>query len=99
MLSVTRTPLQTDQSYTRQKIVFISSGGNIDMTMLACILERGLENDGCLVRIKVVMPDKPDNTAELAVLIAEHHSNILDTSQNCSVSEVELGETEVELLL
>lgn len=69
------------------------------MTMLARILERGLESDGRLARIRVVMPDKPGNIAELAALIAEHHANILEISQNRSVSEVELGETEIELLL
>jgi threonine dehydratase len=82
-----------------KKVVVIISGGNIDMTMLARILERGLQSDGRLARLKVIMPDKPGNIAELAALIAEHHANILEISQNRSVSEVELGETEIELLL
>jgi len=82
-----------------KKVVVIISGGNIDMTMLARILERGLESDGRLAHIKVVMPDKPGNIAELAALIATHDTNILEISQNRSVSEVELGETELELLL
>lgn len=82
-----------------KKVVVIISGGNIDMTMLARILERGLESDGRLARIRVVVPDKPGNIAELAELIAEHHANILEISQNRSFSDVELGETEVELLL
>jgi threonine dehydratase len=82
-----------------KKVVVIISGGNIDMTMLARILERGLESDGRLARIRVIMPDKPGNIAVLSALIAEHHANILEISQNRSVSEVELGETEVELQL
>ena len=82
-----------------KEVVVVISGGNIDMSMLARILERGLERDGRLSRLKLIMPDKPGSIAKLAVLIAEHHANILEISQNRSVAEVELGETEVELLL
>ena len=82
-----------------KKVVVIISGGNIDMTMLALILERGLESDGRLARIRVVMPDKPGNIAELSAIIAKHNANILEISQNRSVGEVELGETMVEILL
>jgi len=82
-----------------KKVVVLISGGNIDMTMLSRILERGMESDGRLARIKVVVPDKPGNIAELAKVVAEQQANILSITQNRSVSEVELGETEVELLL
>lgn len=82
-----------------KKVVVLISGGNIDMTMLARILDRGMESDGRLAKIRVVVPDKPGNIAELATLVAEQHANILGMTQNRSVGEVELGETEVELLL
>jgi threonine dehydratase len=81
------------------KVVVVVSGGNIDMTMLSKFLERGLESDGRLARLQVVVPDKPGSMATLASLIAEQKANILRISQNRSVSEVELGETEIELFL
>jgi len=79
--------------------VVIISGGNIDMTVLSKILERGLESDGRLIRLKIVVPDKPGSIAELAALVARHRANILQISQNRSVIEVKLEETEVELTL
>jgi threonine dehydratase len=82
-----------------KKVVLVISGGNIDMTMLSRILERGLELDGRLARLKVVVPDKPGSIAELARLLAEQRSNILQISQNRAATEVALEETEVELLL
>jgi len=82
-----------------RKVVVLISGGNIDMTMLSRILERGMESDGRMAKIRVVVPDKPGNIAELAALVAEQQANILGMTQNRSVGEVELGETEVELLL
>ena len=82
-----------------RKVVVVISGGNIDMTTLAKILERGLELDGRIARLRVVVPDRPGSFAELATLVACHQANILQISQNRAVSEVELEETEVELVL
>jgi len=82
-----------------KKVVLVISGGNIDMSTLSLILKRGMESDGRLAWLKIVVPDKPGNIAALATIIAEHHANILEISQNRSVSEVELNETEVDLLL
>lgn len=82
-----------------KKIVVVLSGGNIDMTMLTVILERGMESDGRMARLKVVIPDKPGNIAKLATLVAAQHANILEIYQHHSVSEVDIGETEVEMVL
>ena len=87
------------QGIAGKNIVTIISGGNIDMTLLAKLLERGLETDGRITRLKVVVPDKPGSIAELAAIVADNHSNILQISQNRAVSEVRLEETEVELVL
>ena len=69
------------------------------MTMLTVILERGMEYDGRMARLKVVIPDKPGNIAKLATLVADQHANILEIYQHHSVSEVDIGETEVEMVL
>jgi len=82
-----------------RKVVIVISGGNIDMTALARILERGLELDGRLARLKVVVPDRPGSIAELANLIAGQHANILQISQNRHASEVGIGEAEVDFTL
>ena len=82
-----------------ERVAVLISGGNIDMTLLSKILERGLEIDGRIARLKVVVADKPGSIAELATLVAENYANILQISQNRAVSEVELEETEVELTL
>jgi len=82
-----------------KKVVAVISGGNIDMTRLSHIIERGLEQDGRLARIKAVVPDKPASIAELTAIVAEQHANIEQIAQNRSAAEVALEETEVELLL
>lgn len=80
-------------------VVAIISGGNIDMTMLDRILERGLERDGRLSRIKIIAPDKPDSIPQLASLIAQEHANILEIIRDRASSNVAPGEAEIEVLL
>ncbi len=80
-------------------VVVVLSGGNIDMTLLSRIIERGLEIDGRLARINVVVPDKPGSIAELAALISGLRANIFDLAQSRPASDVQLGQAEVELLL
>jgi threonine dehydratase len=82
-----------------KKVVAVISGGNIDLTRLSHIIERGLEQDGRLARIKVVVPDKPASIAELTAIIAEQQANIEQIAQNRLAGEVNLEETELELLL
>jgi len=82
-----------------KNVVVVLSGGNIDMTLLSRIIERGLEIDGRLARIRVIVPDMPGSIAKLAAAIASQRANIFDLSQSRPVSDVQLGQVEVELLL
>ncbi len=82
-----------------KNVVVVLSGGNIDMTLLSRIIERGLEIDGRLARIRVIVPDMPGSIAKLAAAVASQRANIFDLSQSRPVSDVQLGQVEVELLL
>ena len=82
-----------------KKIVVVISGGNIDLALLSKILERGMESDGRLARLKVIVPDRPRSIAQVTSLVAEKHAGILQIFQNRSISEVKLQETELELML
>ncbi len=79
--------------------VVVLSGGNIDMSLLSRIIERGLEIDGRLARIKVVVPDMPGSAAKLATIITAQRANIFDLSQSRPVSDVQLGQAEIALML
>ncbi|MEJ2460595.1 MAG: threonine ammonia-lyase [Candidatus Thiodiazotropha sp.] len=81
------------------KIVVVISGGNIDLSLLSRILQRGMESDGRLARLKVIVPDRPRSIAQVASLVAQQHAGILQIFQNRSVNEVKLQESELELLL
>jgi len=74
-------------------------GGNIDVTLLSRIIERGLVQDGRLIRLRIHLLDKPGALAELTRLIAEYRANIVDTLHNRAYYGVNLGDTVIDITL
>jgi threonine dehydratase len=82
------------------RVALVLSGGNIDVTMLARIIERGLVKDGRLVRLGVLLRDRPGELARLSALIAEARANIVHIEHDRAFARwAGIGETEVELTL
>ena len=83
-----------------RNVVLVLSGGNIDVTMIARIIERGLVKDGRLVRLDVILRDQPGALARLTALIAAERGNIVRIEFDRAFSRhAKIGETEVELTL
>jgi threonine dehydratase len=59
-----------------KKVALLCTGGNIDMTILGKIIERGLVTDGRLARITVTMHDRPGSLAQILNVIAKHNASI-----------------------
>ena len=74
-------------------------GGNIDVTLLSRIIERGLVKDGRMVRLRIVLLDKPGALHELTRLIADQRANIIDTLHNRAYYGVNLGDTVVDITM
>jgi threonine dehydratase len=74
-------------------------GGNIDVTLLSRIIERGLVQDGRLIRLRIHLLDKPGALAELTTLIAKHQANIMDTVHNRAYYGVHLGGTMIDITM
>ncbi|MGD0568651.1 MAG: threonine ammonia-lyase [Candidatus Sulfotelmatobacter sp.] len=82
-----------------KKIVAIVSGGNIDVTLLARIIERGLVKDGRLVRLRVHLPDYPGALHRLTGILAQHRANIVETSYDRAYHNVNLGDTAIDITM
>ncbi len=74
-------------------------GGNIDVTLLNRIIERGLVQDGRLIRLRIHLLDRPGALAELTQLIASHRANIMDTLYNRAYYGVSLGDTVIDITM
>ena len=59
-----------------KKVVCIVSGGNIDVTILYRVVERGLAKSGRIAIINVELDDKPGKLVEVASVIAKAGANI-----------------------
>ena len=53
-----------------KNVAVLLCGGNIDTSTLGNVLERGLVNDGRLIRFSAVVPDRPGGIAGLCAVIA-----------------------------
>ena len=75
------------------------SGGNIDVTLLSRIIERGLVKDGRLLRIRIHLPDHAGALQRLTTVIAEHKANIIETRHDRAYYGVVLGDTVIDITM
>ena len=82
-----------------RKVGVVVSGGNIDVNLMARIIERGLVKSGRRTLITIILPDVTGALARLTASVAELGANILEINHDRAFAGVELGETLVELVL
>jgi threonine dehydratase len=91
--------LQSKTNLRARRTVVLVSGGNIDVSLLAKIIERGLVKDGRLLRIRVYLQDRPGALLALTQILARERANIVETIHNRSYYGVSLGETVIDVTL
>src|SRR6266404_613946 len=82
-----------------KRVAVLVCGGNIDVTLLSRIIERGLVKDGRLVRLRVHLPDYPGALHRLTGILADHRANIVETSYDRTYYGVNLGETAIDITM
>ena len=82
-----------------RKTGLVLSGGNVDMLVLASMLERGMVRSGRLVRLQVEIADVPGALGELTRLLGELGSNIIDIAQERTFGGSSVRSTLVEMSL
>jgi threonine dehydratase len=91
--------LQDKTNLRHRRTVVLVSGGNIDVTLLAKIIERGLVKDGRLLRIRVHLQDRPGALLALSEVLAGQRANIVEIIHNRSYYGVSLGETVIDVTI
>jgi threonine dehydratase len=91
--------IQKKTTLKSEHTAVIVSAGNIDVTLLSRIIERGLVQDGRLIRLRIHLLDKPGALAELTRLIADYRANIVDTLHNRAYYGVNLGDTVIDITM
>ncbi len=65
-----------------KKIVSILSGGNMDVTTMASVVQQGLIIRDRVFTISILLPDKPGELHKVSGIIAEVHGNVVKLEHN-----------------
>jgi threonine dehydratase len=79
-------------------VVAVVSGGNIDVNLVARVIERGLVKDGRLVRISVALQDKPGQLAKVSAIVSHHRANVIEVHHTRAFA-YRFGDTTLQLTL
>jgi threonine dehydratase len=82
-----------------KKLGVLVSAGNIDVSLLSLIIERGLVKDGRLVRLRIHLPDHLGALQRLAGVIAGQKANIVETNYDRAYYGVVLGDTAIDITM
>ncbi len=63
-----------------KRTVCVVSGGNIDVTILSRVIDRGLLKSGRLYKLSVELTDKPGQLRDLSAVIADYGANVVSVN-------------------
>jgi threonine dehydratase len=78
-------------------VVMMLSGGNIDVSLMSRIIERGLVQDGRRAYMRVRVKDRPGALAALTATLAQTGANILKLDHNRGTADLWVTEAEIDL--
>lgn len=81
-----------------KRVCSVISGGNIDVNVVARVIERGLVKDGRLVRINIHLLDKPGQLTIVSGIISGLRANVIEVQHSRAFTE-RFGDTTLLLTL
>lgn len=78
-----------------KKVCCLVSGGNIDVTILSRVIERGLKMGGRTANITIALSDRPGQLSEVSSIIAETGGNV--TAVNYDSTDLDMNITDCYL--
>jgi threonine dehydratase len=82
-----------------KKVVLVLCGGNIDVTTLSRIIDRGLAGDGRLTHIAADIPDRPGGLARVLAVVAETGGSILEVRHDRHFAPSDVALVRVSLVV
>lgn len=78
-----------------KNVCCVVSGGNIDVTILSRVIERGLKMEGRTANITIALSDKPGQLSEVSNIVAKTGANV--TSINYDSTDLDMNITDCYL--
>lgn len=82
-----------------KRVVALVCGGNIDVSVLSRIIERGLVESGRLGRLEVTIPDRPGGLAEMLGEVARQRGNIVEVQHERAFARGSFGTVMVQMVV
>lgn len=82
-----------------KNVAVVLSGGNIDVNRLSRIIDKGLVEDGRLVRLRLQVPDVPGELSHILECVASCRANIMEIQHQRAFANAPVGRTSIELTL
>ena len=67
---------------TKEKVVCVLSGGNMDVITMASVVQNGLIMRDRIFTVSVLLPDKPGSLVKVASVVAEERGNVIKLEHN-----------------
>ncbi len=81
------------------KIAIVLSGGNIDVTMLSLIIEKGLMKSARKMKLLVTLVDKPGALQSFTQILTDVGANIVQIGYDRTSTDLEFGDAHVSVAL
>ncbi len=82
-----------------KKIVCVLSGGNIDMSFIHKVVEKGLVSRSRHVKFSTIMPDVPGSLERFAHIVAEQNANVILFNHDRVQANLEIGEAIISVVV
>ena len=82
-----------------KKVVLLLSGGNIDVTVISKIIERGLAADGRLCRVTCRVTDRPGSLARVATVLAHAGASVKEVDHERDFGPPDINMVNIRFIL
>ncbi|KIM06780.1 MAG: threonine dehydratase [Sulfurovum sp. FS08-3] len=84
---------------SKSRVAIVLSGGNIDVTMLSLIIEKGLVKSSRKLKLQVTLVDKPGSLMHFTQLLKEVSANIVQIGYDRTSTDLKFGDANVSVAL
>lgn len=78
-------------SFSNKKVVSLISGGNIDLSLLDQVIEKGMMENNLLTRISITVPDKPKSLDNILSIFSNLRVNVQSIRHERCTTSVPIG--------
>ena len=75
-----------------KNVVCLVSGGNIDVTILSRVINRGLQKTGRLAELVIELTDKPGQLLAVSKIISSYGANVVSLEHNRADERLDIND-------